>query len=160
MLSNNMVLEIIKKYGYDRQNILYILHELQERDAQNYIREEYASLIEENMDIKLSEIYDIVTFHSMFHEKPNGKYIIEICNSGPCFVRKGKKIAECLEDLLGIKMGETTVDGMFTLKYTSCIGACDVAPAFKVGEKIYGNLTKEKVYKIIDEIRGESTWRN
>lgn len=160
MVSNDLVVKIMEKYDCSRQNILYILHELQEMDAENCIREEYANVIKEKMGVKPSEVYDIITFHSMFNEEPKGKYIIEICNSGPCFIRKGKAVVECLEEILGVKVGQTTQDGLFTIKYTSCIGACDVAPAFKIGDKIYGNLDNEKIEAIVKELRGGTSWKN
>ena len=160
MLSNKTVLEVIEKYEYSRQNILFILHELQKKDKENCIREEYANIIRDNMNIMMSEIYDILTFYSMFNEDPKGKYIIEVCNSGPCFIREGKNLVKDLEDILKVKVGETTKDGLFTIKYTSCIGACDKAPAFKIGENIYGNLTKDKITSIIQELKEDITWRN
>jgi NADH:ubiquinone oxidoreductase subunit E len=90
----------------------------------------------------------------MFELEPRGKYIIEVCNSGPCYVRNYKEVASVLEEILGIKVGETTEDELFTLQYTSCIGACDIAPAMKIGEEVYGNLNREKIEKIIDQYRG------
>lgn len=160
MLSNELVIGILEKYSFSRQNILFILHELQEKDDSNCIREEYAVIIRDKMNMKMSEIYDILTFYSMFNENPMGKHIIEVCNSGPCFVREGKVLVQYLEEILKIKIGQTTKDGLFTLKYTSCIGACDMAPAFKIGEKIYGNLTKDKIKTIISELKGDESCKN
>lgn len=160
MLSNELVMEILEKYNFSRQNILFILHELQEKDEDNCIREEYAIVIRDKMNMRMSEIYDILTFYSMFNEHPMGKHIIEVCNSGPCFVGKGKVLVQQLEEILKIKVGQTTEDGLFTLKYTSCIGACDMAPAFKIGEKIYGNLTKDKIETIVSELKGDESCKN
>lgn len=151
----NNVTYILKKYNYSRQNILYILKELQELDDENQIKEEYAAIISEKMGMDLSEIYEIITFYSMFSDKRQGEYIIEICTSGPCYVTKSKVILEHLEKVLGIKLGETSADGMFTLKSSSCIGACDISPVIKIGSKLYGNLTKDKVEEIIYKLKTE-----
>lgn len=91
----------------------------------------------------------------MLSEKEQGRYIIEICTSGPCFVTKSKDILEHLEHLLGIKLGEITKDGMFTLKSSSCLGACDISPVIKIGYELYGNLTKDKVEEIICKLKAE-----
>lgn len=156
MQSSNVskVREIVKKYDHSRQKIIFMLHEIQEVNGENYITEEYINVLAEELNIPVSEVYDVMTFYSMFEEKPRGKYIIEVCNSGPCFVRNYKKVVKVLEDMLGIKVGETTEDKLFTVQYTSCIGACDIAPVMKIGEEVYGNLTEEKIKKVIDEYRG------
>ena len=86
-------------------------------------------------------------------DKKQGKHIIEVCTSGPCYVSKSKVIVDYLKEKLGIDVGETTPDKKFTLKSSSCIGACDISPVIKIGEKVYGNLTKDKVDEIIEELR-------
>lgn len=158
MLSKNRekVREIVKKYDGSKQKIIFMLHDIKNIDDHNQIKEEYAEELSKNLNTSMSEVYDIITFYSMFNKEPMGKYIIEVCNSGPCFVSKGKKVAEALEKKLGIKMGDTTSDNLFTLKYTSCIGACDVAPAMKIGDEVYGNLTEEKIEKILEDYRSGS----
>lgn len=155
MILYDDIINILQKYNYSRQDILYMLRELQELDGENQIKEEYAMIISEKMGIGLAEIYEIITFYSMLNEKKQGKYIIEICTSGPCFVTKSKDILGHLENILGIKLGETSEDGMFTLKSSSCIGACDISPVIKIGCKLYGNLTKDKVEEIIYKLKTE-----
>lgn len=149
------VVDILQKYSYSRENILYILKELQELDSENQIKEEYVMAISEKMGIDLTEIYEIISFYSMFSHKKQGKNIIEVCTSGPCYVTKSKAIVEHLEHILGIKLGETSSDSIFTLKSSSCLGVCDISPAMKIGDKIYGNLTKKKVEEITYEIRSK-----
>lgn len=152
MLSEKEIINIIDQYDSLRQNILYILKEIQNRDNYNQIKEEYAKVISREMNISLSEIYEIITFYSMFNSNKQGKYVIEVCTSGPCYVTKSKIIIDHLKKILGIELGETTKDNMFTLKSSSCIGACDISPVIKIGENIYGNLTIEKVNEIIESL--------
>lgn len=152
MLSEKEIINIIDQYDSLRQNILYILKEIQNRDNYNQIKEEYAKVISREMNISLSEIYEIITFYSMLNSNKQGKYVIEVCTSGPCYVTKSKIIIDHLKKILGIELGETTKDNMFTLKSSSCIGACDISPVIKIGENIYGNLTIEKVNEIIESL--------
>lgn len=155
MLTKQQIRYVVQKYEGGEENILAILLELQESSGQNYISEDCAEEVAKELNIPVSKVYDLLTFHSMFSTKPRGKYIIEICKSAPCHVNRSRETVKMFENELGIKMGETTSDKLFTLQYTSCIGACDIAPAVKIGEKVYGNLTEEDVKKIIQEYRGE-----
>ena len=153
MLLENEILGIVSKYKNQRQNILYILKEIQNNDENKEIKEEYCKVISKEMNVSLAEIYEIITFYSMLSNKKQGKHIIEVCTSGPCYVSKSKFIVDYLKEKLGVEIGETTLDKNFTLRSSSCIGACDISPVIKIGEKLYGNLTKEKVDKIIEELR-------
>lgn len=152
MLQESEVLNILSKYNNQRQNILFILKEIQNNDEDKEIKEEYCKIISREMDITLAKIYEIITFYSMFSNNKQGKYVIEICGSGPCYVSKSKEIVDYLEEKLEIKIGQTTTDNMFTLKLTSCMGSCDISPAMRIGEKVYGNLTRKKVDEIIEGI--------
>ena len=152
MLQESEVLNILSKYNNQRQNILFILKEIQNNDEDKEIKEEYCKIISREMDITLAKIYEIITFYSMFSNNKQGKYVIEICGSGPCYVSKSKDIVDYLEEKLEIKIGQTTTDNMFTLKLTSCMGSCDISPAMRIGEKVYGNLTRKKVDEIIEGI--------
>lgn len=152
MLYEKEVLNILNKYDKSRQNILYILKELQDKDSDNQVKEEYAKIISKEMNINLAEIYEIITFYSMFNANKQGKYIIEVCTSGPCYVTKSKVIVEHLKKRLGIDIGQTTKDYRFTLKSCSCIGSCDISPVIKIGEEVYGHLTIEKVDEIIKSL--------
>lgn len=148
------IIEIIEKYKREKEKLVMILLDVQKLTEFNYIDREWVSVIAEELDIPYTKVYDVLTFYSMFSTKPRGKYIIEICKSAPCHVNKSKEVVAIFEEVLGIKMGETTEDKVFTLQYTSCIGACDISPAVKIGEKVYGNLNKEKIIEIIKEYRG------
>ncbi len=108
-----------------------------------------ASTIAREMDIPQTQVYSCVTFYAMLSVKPRGRYIIRMCKSAPCHVRGAKEVVKALEDLLRIKMGETTEDHRFTLEYCPCIGLCEQAPAMMINEKTYVNLTPESVRDIV-----------
>ncbi|WP_392486901.1 NAD(P)H-dependent oxidoreductase subunit E [Haloimpatiens sp. FM7315] len=155
-MNRDEIRTIAERYNHSRQKIIFMLRDLQKMNGNNFIEEKQARLLSKEINVPISEIYEIITFYSMFNEKPKGKYIIEVCNSGPCFVRNSKVIINYVEELLGIKVGETTEDNFFTLQCTSCIGGCDVAPAMKIGDTLYGNLTKNKLKKILHDYRREA----
>lgn len=108
-----------------------------------------ASVIAREMGIHQTDVYSFVTFYAMLSVKPRGKYIIRMCKSAPCHVKGAKEIVRALEDLLHIKMGETTEDNRFTLEYCPCLGICEVSPAIMINEKTYGNLTPDSVRSIV-----------
>lgn len=146
---------IIKKIGKTPDKLIEVLLEVQSQSDENYITEEELEIIAKELNIPLSRAYGVATFYSMLSTKKRGKYVIQICNSGPCYIKNSKEVARAFESALGIKIGEMTEDGLFSLEYTSCIGACDLAPAVKINDNIYGNLDREKIYKLIDSLRKE-----
>ncbi len=147
------VKEIVKKYGNNRENLLQILHDVQNQSIQNYISEENISLLSKEMNIPVSDIKGTASFYTMFSFIPRGKYVIRVCESPPCHLLGAQTIFKAIETKLGIKEGETTKDGLFTLEGTSCLGICGVAPAIMINEEAYGNLDEEKIGKILGQIR-------
>lgn len=152
-MQSNVVMEAINKIGSTQDKLLEVLIEVQAQSPGNYISEDALRQIAKGLNVPLSKAYGVAGFYSMLSTKERGKFLIQICNSGPCYISKGKEIAKAFEQKLGIKMGNTTADKMFTLEFTSCFGACDVAPAAKVNEKVYGNLTVNRVFQIIDDLK-------
>lgn len=146
---------IIEKYKGSQERLIQILLDLQKASGHNYLPKECLIEISKKLDMPLSKVYEVATFYSMFNQEPKGKYIIEICKSAPCYVRGSKNVAKMFQEALGIKIGETTSDNMFTLQYSNCFGACDISPAIKIGEKVYGNLTIEKIKELINMYQGE-----
>ncbi len=155
MNKGERTINIIKRIGNTADKLIEVLLEVQSQSDENYITEEELKIISRELDIPISKAFGVASFYSMLSTKKRGKYVIQICNSGPCYVKNSKRVAKAFESALGIKMGEITEDGLFSLEYTSCIGACDLAPAAKINEEIYGNLDKEKIYKLIDSLRKE-----
>jgi len=148
--------EILEKYENNKNNILAILLEVQTIAPQQYISADIAKFVSKNLGISLSRTYDVITFYSALSDKPRGQYVIQICNSTACMVNKYETLKEVLEKQLEIKVGETTSDGIFTLMYSPCFGACDVSPAFRIGEDIFGNLSKKKIKDILQDFRREN----
>ena len=93
------------------------------------------------------------SFYTMYSFDPRGKYVIRVCESPPCHILGAQTIFKAIETKLGIKEGETTKDGFFTLEGTSCLGVCSVAPAMMINDEVYGNLDEEKIGKILEQIK-------
>lgn len=147
------VQEIIRRYpdGKQKSALIPVLHLAQE---------EYGWLSAETMDYVASllqlepiEVYEVATFYSMFNLKPVGKYLFEVCQTGPCMIQGSDDIIDYIKQRLGIGVGETTPDGLFTLKTVECLGACGYAPMMQLGKHYREHLTREKVDQIIDECR-------
>jgi len=147
------VKEIIKKHGNKRENLLQILHDIQNQSYQNYISEENIKTLSEEMKIPVSDIKGTASFYSMYSFIPRGKYIIRICESPPCHILGAQTIFDAVEKKLGIKVGETTKDSLFTLEATSCLGICGVAPAMMINDEAYGNLDEKKINEILEQIQ-------
>jgi NADH-quinone oxidoreductase subunit E len=146
--------EIISRYpeGKQKSALLPLLHLAQSEfggwlstDAMDYV----ASLL----SIKPVEVYEVATFYTMYNLKPVGKCLIEVCRTGPCWLRGSDDIIEHIEKKLGISEGETTSDGMFTLKTVECLGSCGTAPMLQCGAEFYENLTNEKVDELIEKLK-------
>ena len=127
------------------------LKKIQKREG--YVSEEAMKKLSKRLDIPIVKIYAAATFYAMLHTIPQGRYVIEICNSPSCFVNSSINIIEYLEKKLKIRSGQTTKDKRFSLHICSCIGCCDKAPAMKINGKIYGNLTKEKIDDVLDGLK-------
>lgn len=157
MDEKTMILKIIERIGNTPDKLIEILTAVQSNSKEHYIKEEQLMLISNCLKIPLSRVYGVATFYSMISTTKKGKYVIQICNSGPCYVKKSRNIIHAFEEALGIKIGETTSDGLFSMEYTSCFGACHIAPAVKINDEIYGNLDRDKVLKILTALRKEVT---
>jgi len=149
------VKDIIASNGNKRENLLKILHDIQSQNLNNYIDKGSIIELSKEMDIPISEIMGTASFYSMFSFIPRGKYVIRVCESPPCHLLGAQNIFHVIETKLGIKEGETTKDRLFSLEGTSCLGVCGVAPAMMINEEVYGNLDKEKVLKILEQILEE-----
>ena len=147
------VKEIVKEHGTTRDKLLDVLFECQRQSEENYLSPEVMFEISKEMNIPESQVVGVASFYSLLSTCPRGRHIIQLCNDVPCYITGSMNLVEELESLLGIKMCETTEDGLFTLEFTSCLGCCEMAPAMQVGDKVYGNLTPEKLSGIIDELR-------
>ena len=146
--------KIFEKYTPTKDNLIYILHEIQDKHPQHYISEEAAEKVSEFLKIPKSHVQGVVTFYSMFSTKPRGKYIIRLCESPPCFLRGSEKVLHKLKEILNIDVNETTKNGKFTLELCACLGVCGNAPVMMINEELFGDLDEKKVEKIIKNYPG------
>ena len=146
--------EIIKRYpeGKHKSALLPVLHLAQEEFG-GWLDVPVMDYVAEVLKITPIEVYEVATFYSMYNMKPVGKYLFEVCQTGPCMLRGSDQIIDYIKNKLGIKVGETTEDGMFTLKTVECLGACGYAPIMQLGKTYREHLTPEKVDAIIDQCR-------
>jgi NADH-quinone oxidoreductase subunit E/NADP-reducing hydrogenase subunit HndA len=118
-----------------------------------YIPLEVQELISEKTGIPVSDIYGVVTFYSFFSLTPKGKYVVGVCLGTACYVKGAQQVLDKFAELLNIKAGETTADGLFTLEALRCIGACGIAPALTINGKVYPKVAVADVAKIVEEYR-------
>ncbi len=143
----------IEDLDYKPTELIAILHRAQHLFG--YLPREVQEFIADKLNINVSKVYGVVTFYSFFTMEKKGKYVINICMGTACFVRGADKILREFEEKLGIKNGETTEDGKFTLSTLRCVGACGLAPVVQVNGKTYGNATLETVAEILEEYSKE-----
>ncbi len=145
--------KVLKNYPSTKENLLDILHDLQEADPHHYLSDEALVDVADYLGLTLSEVKGTASFYSMFSFTPRGKHIIRICESPPCQLLGASTVLGKLKETLSVEVGETTGDGLFTLETTSCLGVCGVAPAMMIDEEVYGNLTPKKIETIIERMR-------
>ena len=132
-------------------SLVTILKEVQDECA--YLPQEVVIDIARSLGVSPNEVYEVATFYSFLSTEPLGENTIRICRSTPCFLKNCDIIVKTVEEELGISVGETTDDGKFSLQLVNCIGACDKAPAMMINKKTYGNLTRDKVARILSEYK-------
>ena len=149
-----LVNRIIKRYPEGRQKsaLLPILH-LAQSEFNGWLSPAVMDYVASILKIKPIEVYEVASFYSMYNLKPVGTCLIEVCQTGPCWLRGADDIVEHLKSKLNIEVGETTSDGMFTLKTVECLGSCGTAPMLQVGSKYHEDLTNEKVDSLLDKLR-------
>lgn len=155
------VKELISHYpeGKQKSAILPVLHLAQDNSG-GWLSTETMDYVAELLHILPVEVYEVATFYSMYNMKPVGKYMFEVCQTGPCMINGSDEIIQYIQDILNIKVGETSSDGLFTLKTVECLGACGYAPMMQMGKFYREHLTKEKVDAIIAECRKISAANN
>ena len=153
----NKVKEIIARYpeGKQKSALIPVLHLAQESFG-GWLSSETMDYVASLLQITPIEVYEVATFYSMYNLKPVGKYLFEVCHTGPCMVSGSDNIIEYIKQKLGIEVGETTADGLFTLKTVECLGACGYAPMMQLGKFYKEHLTREKVDQIIAECRAQA----
>lgn len=155
------VQRIVDRYpqGKQKSALIPVLHLAQEEFG-GWLSTETMDYVASVLNLKPIEVYEVATFYSMFNLKPVGKYMFEVCQTGPCMLNGSDDIVKYIYEKLGIKPGETTPDGMFTLKTVECLGACGYAPMMQQGKYYKEHLTKEKIDAIIAECRSTAAAKN
>ena len=147
------ITEICNRYKNEGTPLMMILSDIQKEYG--YIPLEVQELVSSLTSIPVSEIYGVVTFYSFFSLTPKGKYVVGVCLGTACYVKGSQLVLDKFEELLKIKSGETTEDGLFTLDALRCVGACAIAPAVSINGKVYPMVQVSQVEKIINDIRSK-----
>ena len=152
---------IIASYpeGKQKSAVIPLLH-LAQQEFGGWLDVPVMDYVATILQLNPIEVYEVATFYSMFNLKPVGRYMFEVCQTGPCMVSGCDEIIEYIGQKLGIKPGQTTADGLFTLKAVECLGACGYAPMMQLGKHYREHLTKERVDAIIEECRNNSARNN
>ena len=143
--------EICSRYKNEKTPLMMILSDIQNEYGD--IPLEVQELVSAETGISVAEIYGVVTFYSFFSLNPKGKYIIGCCLGTACYVKGAQNVIDKFSEILGIKPGQTTSDGLFTLDALRCIGACGIAPAVSISGTVYPKMSVDKVPAIIKELR-------
>jgi len=131
----------------NQENLLILLKEAQSRFG--YLTQELLAELAQSLGISIGEVYGAATFYAFLSTETQGRNVIRICKSLPCFLKNSQLIIDSVEQEIGIKPGQTTTDGKFTFQLTNCIGACDKAPAMMINSDVYGDLTPKKISAIL-----------
>lgn len=151
-----LVQKMISRYpeGKQKSALLPILH-LAQAEFNGWLSPEVMDYVASILSIQKIEVYEVASFYSMFNLQPVGNCLLEVCRTSSCWLRGANEIVEHIEKKLGIKEGETTADGMFTLKTVECLGSCGTAPMMMCGAQFHENLTYQKVDQILDQLKAE-----
>lgn len=142
--------DILEKYSKERENLIPILQEIQEREG--YLSEEAIVNVGEYLNLPASKVYGVATFYNQFRFQPKGKYHIQICRGTACHVLGSATVLEELQKILKIKNNETTKDGKFSIEVVACMGACGLAPVISINGEFYGKITKESLTNLIKNL--------
>lgn len=147
----NQLNNIIKNYKPEKRFTLAILQDIQNKFS--FIPKEAISHVADYLSVPVSEIYSMATFYKALSLTPKGKHIIKVCNGTACHIRGSNTLIDEITDLLKIKPGETTNDGLFSVEIVNCLGACALAPVMVIDDKYHSAMTKDKVFDVINEYK-------
>ncbi|MBI3812288.1 MAG: NADH-quinone oxidoreductase subunit NuoE [Nitrospirae bacterium] len=143
--------EILTRYPDKRSALLPVLNLAQAEFG--YISEDVMVMIAQLLDLTPPKVYEVLTFYTLLNQKPVGKHLIQLCRTLQCALAGSENILDHLQQKLGIRAGETTADGLFTLRTVECLASCGTAPAMQINGVYYENLTREKVDRVLDELK-------
>ena len=147
------VKEIMSPYKQEKDNLIQILNEIQEKYG--YIPKVAQMEVSKYLNIPMAEIYGVITFYSRFSLEPKGKYRISVCLGTACFVKGSQSILDRLKERLHLEEGQTSEDGKFSIDTTRCVGACGIAPVFTINDEVYGHATVKKLDEVLTELEKE-----
>jgi NADH-quinone oxidoreductase subunit E len=152
--------KIIARYpaGKQKSALLPLLH-IAQAEFDGWLSSDVMDYVASILNIQPIEVYEVASFYSMYNLKPVGKCLLEVCRTSSCWIRGAEDVVKHIEKRLGIKEGETTADGMFTLKTVECLGSCGTAPMLMCGSQFHENLTLEKVDTLLDNLKNENKRR-
>jgi len=151
----SLINPLIEKYRGKKGNLIPVLQGVQ--TIFGYVPREAFIKLNEEMGLKLNDMYGVATFYAQFRLNPVGKHIIKVCHGTACHVQSATKITEALEKELGVKDGHTTEDNLFTLESVACLGCCSLAPVMMIGDETFGSLNGKKATRVIKDIRRKET---
>ena len=146
-----MVNSLVKKHGSERSSLLPILQGIHEME--HFLSDEAMVEVARQLDVSSADVYGVATFYSFLDTVPRGKYVIRVCKTIVCDMKNKKSIVETIENLLKIKVGETTLNRKFSLLYTNCLGWCHKGPAMLINDEVYNDLTPERIREIIADYK-------
>ena len=147
--TNNIIKELIEQYGRERTSLMPILQAVVHQN--NYLSDYDMTEIARELDISAAQVYGTATFYSFLDTVPRGKYVIRVCKTITCDMHGRKAIIQTMENMLKIKVGETTQDKKFTLMETNCLGWCHKGPSMLINDNIFSDLTPDKAHEVIAE---------
>jgi [NiFe] hydrogenase diaphorase moiety large subunit len=143
--------ELIARYGRGRDALIPVLQDVQSKYG--HVSGHVMQVIADLLDIHPVEVHSVVSFYAFLNAQPQGKFVIRLCRTISCDMAGKSRVARQLENDLGVKFGETTPDGKFTLEWANCLGMCDQGPAMLVNEQVFTGVTAEKVHDILEQCR-------
>lgn len=141
--------KVLEEYPQEQEYLLEVLIDIDSKKEDHFISEWELEQVANYLHVKISHVCSVMSFYTLLSTTPRGRYIIQVCNSVPCYLNDDFNVLLTAEEILGIRCGDTTKDEQFTLETTACIGCCDEAPAMRINDKVYTNLTEDKVYEIL-----------
>ena len=155
------VQRLVSRYpeGREKSALIPVLH-LAQNTFGGWLSTDVMDYVASLLQLRPIEVYEVASFYSMFNLSPVGKHLLEVCQTGPCMLNGSESIVEYIYVRLGIRPGETTADGQFTLKTVECLGACGYAPMLQLGEHYKEHLTKEKIDALIESCYAKSAALN
>ncbi len=144
---------ILKKHEFKKDKLIEILIDVQHEKPYNNITEKEVESIAKALELPVSHVCGVMSFYTLLSLEKRGKYIIQVCKDVPCFINDEFNILKTLEQTLNIQCGETTDDHFFTLEESACLGHCDEAPVMRINDTMYTNLTKTKVFRILEQYK-------